>query len=485
MPVPSDSVIMEEYEPAPSPPIITMLKHNRDARDSISSTDSDVSLTYDGNCSSSEDSNSSPADEINTTNSSSDDVSKDLLSSDSEAAKDSGCEETVVTSSNAITTSVNKNKIISSASLDADDDDFVPPDAGLAARIVQQVEFYFSDVNITKDAFLLKHVKRNKEGYVSLKLISSFKRVKHLAKDWRVVAYAITNGSTMLQVNEAGTKLRRLTALPRYDDTAPSRTVVAFDLALEKPTIESVVDLFAPCGRIALVRILRPGNPVPADVRPFIVNLPDLAKVVCGLIEFEDSDGLKCAVTRRPACAQAAPLQWGNMRVVELIQKHGSSTATTQTTATNNAPVVKERKKRTPKPKPAIKRMQSDYYDSSCTSDAESFYDSRRRSSTSSVSSIRSLDNAFKILQQSPLAEFVNAPPWTPTRPRHIPPSLGARPRSLTAPNVFRTIPANVIRLPEGPDGTRGFHKRLQQIVRGRSASTPMYTTCISELKAY
>ena len=50
---------------------------------------------------------------------------------------------------------------------------------------VIQVEFYFSDANITKDKFLLKHVRRNKEGFVSLKLVASFKRVKHLTKDWR------------------------------------------------------------------------------------------------------------------------------------------------------------------------------------------------------------------------------------------------------------------------------------------------------------
>ena len=48
-----------------------------------------------------------------------------------------------------------------------------------------QVEFYFSDANITRDKFLLKHVRRNKEGFVSLKLVASFKRVKHLTKDWR------------------------------------------------------------------------------------------------------------------------------------------------------------------------------------------------------------------------------------------------------------------------------------------------------------
>merc|ERR1712106_742410 len=57
---------------------------------------------------------------------------------------------------------------------------FTEPDDDLCEKITQQVEFYFSDANITKDKFLLKHVKRNKEGFVSLKLISSFKRVKHL-----------------------------------------------------------------------------------------------------------------------------------------------------------------------------------------------------------------------------------------------------------------------------------------------------------------
>ncbi len=61
------------------------------------------------------------------------------------------------------------------------------PSDSACEEIVEQVEFYFSNVNITKDKFLLKHVKRNKEGYVSLKLISSFKRVKHLCKDWRQV----------------------------------------------------------------------------------------------------------------------------------------------------------------------------------------------------------------------------------------------------------------------------------------------------------
>ncbi len=73
--------------------------------------------------------------------------------------------------------------------------------------------------------------------------------------------------SFVLQVNEEGTKLRRREPLPEYDETTPSRTIVAVNLPTENPTIESVAELFSPCGDIALIRILRPGKPVPQDVK--------------------------------------------------------------------------------------------------------------------------------------------------------------------------------------------------------------------------
>lgn len=51
------------------------------------------------------------------------------------------------------------------------------PDQQLIQRIVSQVEFYLSDENLAKDAFLLKHVQKNKMGFVSIKLLTSFKKV--------------------------------------------------------------------------------------------------------------------------------------------------------------------------------------------------------------------------------------------------------------------------------------------------------------------
>lgn len=170
------------------------------------------------------------------------------------------------------------------------------PDEAFCEKIVEQVEFYFSDESLLKDAFLLKHVRRNKEGYVSLKLVSSFKRVRALVKDWRVVAVAIKSKSQKIELNDIETKIRRIEPLPLYDETTPSRTVVATNLPFDKLTIEKAVKLFSKCGEIALVRILRPNSPIPADVRQFVNKHPELQQNECALIEFTESAAARRAL---------------------------------------------------------------------------------------------------------------------------------------------------------------------------------------------
>lgn len=228
---------------------------------------------------------------------------------------------------------------------------FVAPDEETTQRILDQVEFYFSDSNIVKDAFLLKHVRRNKEGYVSLKLISSFKRVKHLAKDWRAVAFAISK-SEKLEVNESGTKLRRKEPLPAYDQTTPSRTVVAINLSEEKPvTIESVAELFRGCGEIALIRVLRPGNPIPSDVRHFVNKHPEMGSNVSALIEFVRTESAHNAMNKDWTAEKAKDGQ--AMCVLEL-----------------NAPASKKKATAAAKKSP-MNRLFDSEYTSSCQSGSE------------------------------------------------------------------------------------------------------------------
>ncbi|KAM7345349.1 la ribonucleoprotein translational regulator Achilles [Cochliomyia hominivorax] len=167
------------------------------------------------------------------------------------------------------------------------------PSEDLAAEISEAVEFYFSNDSILKDAFLLKHVKRNKEGFVSLKLVSSFKRVRQLTKDWKVVGNAVRRKSRKIELNDVGTKVRRIEPLPNFDETMPSRTIVACDLPLDKLTIEKVSDIFSKCGEIALIRILKPGMAIPVDVRQFMNKYPEMQQKECALVEYLESSSAR------------------------------------------------------------------------------------------------------------------------------------------------------------------------------------------------
>ncbi|XP_058466589.1 uncharacterized protein LOC131439504 [Malaya genurostris] len=253
-----DDLYMEDDDhmvPHPVVPPVNM-KHS-DTKDSISSIDSDVSMSYD---------------RTNSTESQNPPEDAGVGSSD-DNAKDSGCEITKKPEANS----------------PSEEDAYEIPDDDMCEKIIEQVEFYFSNDNILKDAFLLKHVRRNKEGFVSLKLVSSFKRVRQLTKDWRVVGYAIKRKSVKIELNDLGTKIRRLESLPIYDETTPSRTVVATGLPYDKYTVEKVSELFSKCGEISLIRVLRPGGPIPADVRQFINKHPELQQNECALIEFTES----------------------------------------------------------------------------------------------------------------------------------------------------------------------------------------------------
>lgn len=242
--------------------IVPLMKHSSTV-DSLSSTESDVSASYQAKkpeSASNDEQSSRQIDQYDYRN----------MSLCDDNNKDSGCD------------GINKSS--------SDDDQPIEiPDDEFCEKIVEQVEFYFSDESLLKDAFLLKHVRRNKEGFVSLKLVSSFKRVRALVKDWRVVGVAIKRKSKKIELNDIETKIRRIEQLPLYDETTPSRTVVATNLPFDKLTIEKVSDIFSKCGEIALVRILRPNCPIPADVRQFVNKHPELQQNECALVEFVES----------------------------------------------------------------------------------------------------------------------------------------------------------------------------------------------------
>ncbi|XP_021962360.1 la protein homolog isoform X2 [Folsomia candida] len=90
----------------------------------------------------------------------------------------------------------------------------------VAARIVAQVESMFSDDHLAKDGFLLKHVRRRTDGFVSLKLVAGLRKVKQISREFPVVLNALKT-SDSLEVNADGTKIRRREPLTSELQTMP------------------------------------------------------------------------------------------------------------------------------------------------------------------------------------------------------------------------------------------------------------------------
>lgn len=375
---------------------------------------------------------------------------------------------------------------------------FQPPSEELAEKIVSQVQFYLGNDNLAKDAFLLKHVRRNKEGYVNLKLITSFKKVKTLTKDYRVVAEALEK-STELSLNSEKTKVRRNSPLPsELLERNPGRTVVV--TRLENSTIESVSEIFAKCGEIELIRIIRPGKSIPVDLKPYFAKHPELEKETVAVVAFETM----AAAAR--ACSEMS--KEGGMKVVELgkqgakkeksksktkSKEKGSDAGRDSDEDHDDSTKKRRNRKKNKRLQELIGRNSDDSFSSSCSSDTDNSYSSfstcRRRYNSggsptpdragSPTSSPRPMGfSSRRSPQSSPelprkLANIIvkegsNSAPNSPWSQRRKFGSPNSSHSPNTSPLVDNTSPRHrmiqlegVERLPKGPDGTKGFHAGL------------------------
>ncbi|XP_063067402.1 la-related protein 6-like [Engraulis encrasicolus] len=208
---------------------------------------------------------------------------------------------------------------------DIDIDDWIIPDENLIQRMVKQIEYYLSDENLAKDAFLLKHVRRNKMGYVNIKLLTSFKKMKQLTKDWRSTAFALRH-SAKLEVNEEGNKVRRLEPVPdAVLSQVPSKVLLVWNISElckksppapagddaeqdqtssngspvppcpppphHRSTIEAAISILEPFGALSTVRVNRPGRELPAEVQRYSYRYPELSTEESVLVEYEELEG--------------------------------------------------------------------------------------------------------------------------------------------------------------------------------------------------
>ncbi|KAG9451176.1 hypothetical protein H6P81_011141 [Aristolochia fimbriata] len=127
----------------------------------------------------------------------------------------------------------------------------------LRDKIIRQVEYYFSDENLPTDKFLLKYVKKNKEGFVPIGLIASFRKMKKLSQDISLIEAAVKT-SSQLVISSDGKRVRRLHQLPEKDNKdAMSHTVLVENLPEDHST-ENIQHIFGGVGTIKSISIRHP-----------------------------------------------------------------------------------------------------------------------------------------------------------------------------------------------------------------------------------
>ncbi len=157
------------------------------------------------------------------------------------------------------------------------------------------VDFYFSDSNLPVDKFLFTQTLKDPAGWVDLKLVSSFKRMEDNLKTYGLewIAYSVRSAAEIVQVNDAGTRIRRQIALKK-DTTAWERSVYVKGFGegeTGKNSQEQVEDWFKQFGHVNAVRFRRQEDDKGHKKGPFKGSV---------FVEFKTIEDAKAFVDKEP-----------------------------------------------------------------------------------------------------------------------------------------------------------------------------------------
>ncbi|ORX87870.1 La-domain-containing protein [Anaeromyces robustus] len=117
------------------------------------------------------------------------------------------------------------------------------------AKVLKQIEYYFSDSNLPKDKFLWETVNSDPQGWVEIDTLLKFNRLKSLTTDHEIIKNAIKQSKELLELNEDGTKVRRKIQIkPKSDDVIErSIYVQGIPTSINKP-VEAIEKYLAEYG---------------------------------------------------------------------------------------------------------------------------------------------------------------------------------------------------------------------------------------------
>eukprot|EP00262_Sarcandra_glabra_P003583 TRINITY_DN1432_c0_g1_i4.p1 TRINITY_DN1432_c0_g1~~TRINITY_DN1432_c0_g1_i4.p1 ORF type:complete len:362 (+),score=97.30 TRINITY_DN1432_c0_g1_i4:78-1163(+) len=127
----------------------------------------------------------------------------------------------------------------------------------LRDKIIKQVEFYFSDENLPSDKFLMKYVKKDKQGFVPIAVIASFRKMKKLVHDNSLLEAAL-RASSQLVVSSDGKKVKRMHPLSAIDIVDAKSCTVLVENLPEDYTADNIQRIFGDVGKVKNISIRNP-----------------------------------------------------------------------------------------------------------------------------------------------------------------------------------------------------------------------------------
>ncbi|PON50593.1 Lupus La protein [Trema orientale] len=127
-------------------------------------------------------------------------------------------------------------------------------------KLLNQVEYYFSDLNLATTDHLIRFINKDPEGFVPLSVVASFKKIKALINNQTQLATVLRNSSKLV-VSEDGKKVRRIHPLNESDmEELQSRIIVAENLP-EDHCHQNLMKVFSAVGSVKTIRTCQPQTP--------------------------------------------------------------------------------------------------------------------------------------------------------------------------------------------------------------------------------
>ncbi|XP_058101910.1 la-related protein 6B isoform X2 [Magnolia sinica] len=155
-------------------------------------------------------------------------------------------------------------------------------------KVVNQVEYYFSDVNLATTDHLRRFINKDPEGFVPISVVAAFKKIKALVSSNPLLAKALRTSSKLV-VSEDGKKVRRQHPFTDADvEELQSRIVVAENLP-EDHSYQNLMKVFSVVGSVKAIRTCPPqttNGAVPGASRSGKMDMP-FSNKLHAFVEYE------------------------------------------------------------------------------------------------------------------------------------------------------------------------------------------------------